>query len=89
MKRAAQRHRIKPFDFDVTLFRARDSAICDPLNGWGALARGRLDVVRIEGEHATVILDGRLAGLAAAVSVEIAKVRAHEDKRRDAVSSGI
>jgi thioesterase domain-containing protein len=63
---ALMRYRPKPYSGKVTLFRARRQAPGtnnDPTLGWGAIARGGVEIIPMPGYHAAMISEPRVSVL--------------------------
>jgi thioesterase domain-containing protein/acyl carrier protein len=70
-----------PITGRVTLFAARGKTINqalfgygDPENGWGALARGGVKIVTVDGGHRNIHLQPHVASLAAALEAELQSI---------------
>jgi len=72
---AVQRYRPQPYDGSVFLIRSTDDlpagADDDPTLGWGALARGGVDVHAVPGSHDTMVQPPHVTALAACLRARL------------------
>jgi thioesterase domain-containing protein/acyl carrier protein len=70
-KQAASNYRPVPYSGSILLFRPTDRSVdspffrMDPTNGWGALARGGVQVIDIHGTHGNMLYADQAPGAAA------------------------
>ncbi|MYS18008.1 hypothetical protein, partial [Streptomyces sp. SID4982] len=60
---------------------AANSRHQDPLNGWGAMTSGRIQLVRVPGDHLTIMEEPHVAHLAETVADLLGTGHARTDRK--------